>query len=115
MTEKAEAAELLGTILEGLGQPFYAVLRFRAEHPDMPSPEMADRLSLQLGRPLTSAGVRQLLHRARERFADTLLDDVAQSLDQPTEEHLEEELIELGLLNYCRPALQRRRCGGEAA
>jgi RNA polymerase sigma-70 factor (ECF subfamily) len=111
----ARAWNALEQIQASTGQPFYAVLRFRADNPDMPSPEMAETLSLRLGRPLTSAGVRQLLHRARERFADTLLEDVAQSLDQPTEEHLEEELIELQLLDYCRPALQRRRCGGEAA
>jgi RNA polymerase sigma-70 factor (ECF subfamily) len=111
----ARAWHALEQIEESTGQPFYAVLRFRADNPDMPSPLMAVRLGVQLGRPLTSAGVRQLLHRARERFADALLEDVAKSLDQPTEEHLEDELIELQLFDYCRPALQRRRCGGEAA
>ena len=96
------------------GPPFYVVLRFRADHADMRSPEMARQLAAQLGRPLTAAGVRQILHRARERFADALLDEVMNSLDRPTEDQLEQELTDLGLLGYCRPALRRRGCGGEA-
>src|SRR5207253_7447 len=58
------------------GQPFYAVLRFRADRPDLRSPQLAEQLSALLGRPLTAAGVRQLLHRARERFAELLLNEV---------------------------------------
>jgi RNA polymerase sigma-70 factor (ECF subfamily) len=96
------------------GPPFYAVLRFRAEHDGLRSPEMARRLAAQLGRPLSAAGFRQTLHRARERFADALLDEVLHSLDRPTEEQLEQELSDLRLLDYCRPALRRRGRGGEA-
>jgi RNA polymerase sigma factor (sigma-70 family) len=90
------------------GQPFYTVLRFRAEHPDMPSPRMAAELGPRLGKPVTAAGVRQTLHRARERFADLLLDEIADALETPTPEHLGEELADLGLLDHCRPALERR-------
>lgn len=96
------------------GPPFYAVLRFRADHADMRSAEMARQLAAQLGRPLTAAGFRQTLHRARERFADALLNEVLHSLDRPTEEQLAQELIDLGLLGYCQPALRRRGRGGEA-
>jgi RNA polymerase sigma-70 factor (ECF subfamily) len=70
---------------------------------------MAERLTAQLGRPFTAAGVRQTLHRAREKFGDLLLDDVIHSLGHPTGEELEEELAELGLLDHCQPALERRR------
>jgi RNA polymerase sigma-70 factor (ECF subfamily) len=62
-----------------------------------------------LGKPLTAAGVRQTLHRAREHFADLLLDELVQALAEPTEADLEDELTELGLLEHCRPALERRR------
>lgn len=96
------------------GQPVYSVLHFRAAHPELRSPDLAAQLGLQLGRELTAVGVRQLLHRARERFADLLLDDVTESLDTPTEDELDAELIELGLLEYCRPALARRRGGHDA-
>jgi hypothetical protein len=57
--------------------------------------------------PLTPAGLRQLLHRAREKFADLLFDEVVQALEAPTPEQIEEELLDLGLLYYCRPALDR--------
>jgi RNA polymerase sigma-70 factor (ECF subfamily) len=89
-------------------QPFYTVLRFRAEHPDLSSGQIAEQLGTQMGKPLTAAGVRQILHRAREKFAGLLLDEVAQSLEHPTADRIEQELLELGLLEHCRPALQRR-------
>jgi RNA polymerase sigma-70 factor (ECF subfamily) len=90
------------------GKPFYAVLRFRAEHPDLSSSEMAEQLSKQLGKGLTPAGVRQTLHRAREKFAELVLNEVLQSLDKPTPEQVHDELSELGLLDYCRPALEKK-------
>src|SRR5262245_41024548 len=105
----ARAWELLAAAQEKTGRPSFAVLRFRADNPNLPSSEMAARLSAQLGRPFTAAGVRQALHRAREEFADLLLEQVAQSLAVPTPERIEEELSDLGLLAYCRPALKRRR------
>jgi RNA polymerase sigma factor (sigma-70 family) len=86
---------------------FYAVLRCRADNPKLPSTRMAEQLASQLDKPLTPAGVRQTLHRARERFAELLIDQVAQSLDPPTTEQVEQELRELGLLGYCQPALER--------
>jgi RNA polymerase sigma factor (sigma-70 family) len=89
------------------GQPLYAVLRFRAAHCEMRSPQMAEMLTAQLGRPLTAAGVRQTLHRARQKFADLLLEEVAHSLENPTAEQLGQELVEMGLFDYCRPALER--------
>ena len=86
----------------------YAVLRFRADHPEMRSPQLAKELAVQLGRLLSPPGIRQILHRAREKFAALLLDDVTYSLENPTPAELEEELAELGLLEYCRPVLERR-------
>jgi len=103
----ARAWAALAAIETASGQPLYAVLRFRADHPDIRSPQMAEQLAAQLGRPFTAAGVRQALHRAREKFADRLLNEVSHSLHNPTAEHLEQELADLGLLDYCRPALKR--------
>jgi RNA polymerase sigma factor (sigma-70 family) len=91
------------------GRPLYAVLRCRADHPGWSSEQLAAEIGRQLGKSLTSSGVRQTLHRAREKFAELLLEEVAHSLESPTVEHLEEELLDLGLIDYCRPALQRRR------
>ncbi len=68
---------------------------------------MAEQLATRLGKSFTAAGVRQILHRAREKFAQLLLDEVTESLENPTPEQLEQELVELSLLDFCRPVLER--------
>jgi RNA polymerase sigma-70 factor (ECF subfamily) len=107
----ARAWNALERVQDETGQPFYVVLRFRADHTDIRSPQMAEQLNAQLGKPLTAGGVRQILHRARDYFAAALLDEVVHSLETPTQECLEDELLDLGLLDYCRPALKRRGSG----
>jgi RNA polymerase sigma-70 factor (ECF subfamily) len=107
--------QLLTRTWEALAQAqpvYHAVLHFRAEHPKMASADMARQLSCQLDKPLTADGVRQALHRARDRFAQLLLDEVAQSLEFPRREEVEEELRDLNLLAYCQPALARSSRGG---
>jgi RNA polymerase sigma factor (sigma-70 family) len=107
--------ELLARTWQALAgeQPsLYTVLRFRAEHPGMTSAAMAQELSRRLGRSLSADGVRQTLRRARERYAQLLLAEVAHSLEAPTPELLAEELSELKLLPYCQPILERRRQAG---
>jgi DNA-directed RNA polymerase specialized sigma24 family protein len=90
------------------GQPFYRVLRLRAEQPQLRSEELARILGDELGKPLTAVCVRQMVHRAREKFADFLLSEVRHSLADPSQGQLEQELAELRLLEYCKPVLQRR-------
>ncbi len=90
------------------GQPFYTVLRYRADNPAVPSAKMAEDLGARLGKALTAAGVRKTLERARDRFAELLLEEIVHTLGSPTAEQLEEELIELNLLEHCRVALDRR-------
>jgi len=90
------------------GQPWHEVLRLRIDRPDWTSSEMATWLSGRWGRPIKAGWVRQTLKRARQKYVDLLLDEVWQSLEGPTVERLEEELIDLGLLDFCREGLQRR-------
>ncbi|HEV3115876.1 MAG TPA: sigma-70 family RNA polymerase sigma factor [Gemmataceae bacterium] len=104
----ARAWSALAEVEKAGGPPLYTVLRFRGDHPDLRSPEMAEQLSARLGKPITAVSLRQTLHRAREKFAQLLLDEVMHSLHEPTPAALEEELIDLGLFEYCRPALQKR-------
>jgi hypothetical protein len=70
--------------------------------------EMIPKLNPQLSKTLNLESLRQTLHRARALFADLLIGEVAQSLTQPTQAQIEEELGELNLLEYCRPALERK-------
>lgn len=90
------------------GQPYYSVLRFRADHPDDSSAEMAEKFSVQVGKPVNAAAFRKALDRARDRFGDLLLDEIAEAIDNPSREALEVELSDLSLLEYCRSALERR-------
>jgi RNA polymerase sigma-70 factor (ECF subfamily) len=103
----ARAWDALAKLQEKTGQPYYEVLRLRVEHPEMHSPELAAALTTALGRPISAGGVRMALQRSRDRFVDFLLDEVSASIKSCTPDLLEEELIDLGLMEYCRPALRR--------
>jgi RNA polymerase sigma factor (sigma-70 family) len=90
-------------------KPYYTALRYRVDHPDLRSPELAAGLTEKLGKSINAGAVRVLLHRAREEFGDLLLAEVTESLTDNSLDAAEQELIELNLLEYCRPALERRR------
>ncbi len=109
----ARAWQALAQVEADTGQPFHTVLRLRVDQPALRSPELAEQLASRLGKPVSAAGVRQTLHRARDRFADLLVEEVVQTLGKSAQEDLEQELIELNLLTYCQPALDRRH--GKAA
>jgi DNA-directed RNA polymerase specialized sigma24 family protein len=90
-------------------QPMYhAVLLFRVENPDTPSPQMAEEIGAKLGTALRADQVRKALQRSHARFAELLVEEVASSMSGPSEEELAEELRELDLLKFCRSALERR-------
>lgn len=103
------AWERLRNVEAATGKPYFTALRYRVDHPDLRSPELAQGLSEQLGKAINAGAVRVMIHRARDEFADLLLDEVIESLESGTLDEAEEELIDLNLLEYCRPALERRR------
>jgi DNA-directed RNA polymerase specialized sigma24 family protein len=78
----------------------WTVLKLRAEHPEDDSERLAAHLSERTGRPFRPEAVRQQLRRARVRFAQALWEEVARGLDDPAPERVEEELTEVGLLEY---------------
>jgi RNA polymerase sigma-70 factor (ECF subfamily) len=92
----------------------HAVLVFHVENPELPSAGAAERLAARLGKPFTAAHVRVTLQRAREKFAELLLQEVAHSLGDCTEAELIRELRAVRMLTLCAPALERRkrRSGG---
>lgn len=91
------------------GKPYHEALRYRVAHPEMRSPDLAEGLTAKLGKPINAGAVRVLLHRARERFAELLLEEVGESLSSSSLDDLEQELIDLELHDYCRPALDKLR------
>jgi RNA polymerase sigma factor (sigma-70 family) len=105
----SRAWKALAEFEQRTGQPYHSVLHMRAEKVELRSTELAGVLSQQLNKPVTSSWVRQNLHRAREKFAEILVDEVAQTLVSPTLHDLELELIHVDLYEYCRPMLQQLR------
>jgi RNA polymerase sigma-70 factor (ECF subfamily) len=117
--QKAWRTELLTRTWQALqrveqetSQPCYTVLRFRADHPEMASGPMADQLSARLGKSVTAGWVRKQLYLARDRFTALLLEELRQTLENPTVDNVEQELTELGLLQYCRRALDQKESEG---
>ena len=109
----AKGWSALAKIEQSTGTPYYTVLHFRSEHPDLRSQEIAEQLNGKVAKKLGSSSVRVMIHRAREMLAEQVLDLVLDSIDSASLEECEQELIDLNLLEYCRSALQRRR--GEPA
>ena len=91
------------------GKPYFTVLRYRVDHAELKSPELAIGLTKTLGKPISSANARVLIHRARDKFANLLLDEIIPSLRDGSWDELEEELIDLRLVEYCSDALRQRR------
>ncbi len=92
--------------LLALAGTVWIVLRFRADNPDLSSTDLAAQLTARSGKGTTAEAVRQTIHRARKQFAVFLAEEVGQSLAHPTPDAVAQELAELGLLEYCRPALE---------
>jgi RNA polymerase sigma-70 factor (ECF subfamily) len=85
--------------------PAYHALKLKTEYPDASSEELAERLSMKTGTTVRADNCRQILKRARTRFAAHLLDEVRAGLDSESEERLQEELAALGLLELVRDYL----------
>jgi RNA polymerase sigma-70 factor (ECF subfamily) len=88
---------------------YHTVLRLRAERPEARCAELARLAAGRLGKPFSEAAFRQALCRAREKFADFLVAEVARTLGTTDPGPLEQELIDLDLLSYCRGSLARLR------
>jgi RNA polymerase sigma factor (sigma-70 family) len=97
------AWESLAAAERETGQPYYTTLRFKVDNPGLRSYQIAE----QSVKPTTEAAVRKTLQRAREKFAELLLDEVARSIGSSRREEIEAELGELNLLTYCQPAVER--------
>jgi RNA polymerase sigma-70 factor (ECF subfamily) len=105
---REELLERSWQALSEANRDYYAVLLHRIGDRDCPSARMAEQLSARLGKTVNSPWVRKTLQRARDKFADLLVEEVARSLETAEPGPLQEELKALDLLQYCGSALQRR-------
>jgi RNA polymerase sigma-70 factor (ECF subfamily) len=102
-----QAWKALARYEEETGSPYHTILRYKIDNSETRSARVAAVLSRRLGRPFSAASVRQNVHRARTKFAEVLLTAVTDSLQGDQNKDVEEELIELELLEYCRSALKK--------
>ena len=87
------------------GSCLYSVLRTRSDHPTATSEQLSELVSQQLGRSINAGTVRQNLKRARTKFTELLVEEVADGLDDPTRDRVQDELIALGLWDLVKDVL----------
>ena len=87
----------------------YTVLRLCAAHPEKKSEALAEKLAIRIKKPVRAEAFRQQVSRARRRFAQYLVEEVAQTLSDPEPADVEGELADLGLIDYVRDFLPLRR------
>ena len=98
----------LEALEKNTGQPYHTVLRTKVSHPDLTSDKLAqstvDDVEKTLHRRSRSPDPSALAREIRQLPAH----EVRASLDNPSRDDLEQELIDLNLLHYCRPFMKRR-------
>jgi hypothetical protein len=87
------------------GNYCHTALRLSVDHPREDSRQLAARLGALTGRPMRADAFRKQLSRARRIFARLLLAEVGHTLEHPSPERLEQELIDVGLMSYVQPYL----------
>ena len=85
--------------------PAHTILKLRADFPDATSEELAAKLSAKTSVPVRADAGRQMLRRARLRFAEALVNEVTLGLAEPTPARVAEEFASLGLLEYVKDFL----------
>ena len=104
--------ELLDQAWQGLNRvnpTYHDVLSMRVYEPDLSSREITEEVNLRTGKQLTAATIRKTLERARAKFAELLLEEVARLCEPDDLEDLRLELDQLDLLKYCQASLDRWR------
>jgi DNA-directed RNA polymerase specialized sigma24 family protein len=91
------------------GNLFHTVLNIVANNPMEDTQVLAARTSALIGRPIRAEAFRKQVSRARYMLAKLLVREVAQTLDNPSHEKIQEELIELALWEYVRHFLPSGR------
>jgi hypothetical protein len=90
------------------GNLFHTVLTMVVDNPLDDMKTLADRTSALIGRPLQAEAFRKQISRARRMLARLLVQEVAQTLHNPTPEQIKEELIELAFWEYVRGFVSER-------
>lgn len=87
------------------GSLCHTVLTLATDSSQATSEQLAQRVSEQVGRELSGEAYRKQLSRARRLFAESIVQDVSQTLDAPSPEDLIGELAELKLMQFVKAYL----------
>ena len=89
---------------------YHMLLSLRRAHPHDTNAQLADRLFEHTGTALPNGALLARLMRARQKLAELLLVEIADTLEEPTPERVADELVTLGLADYVGdylPSVQR--------
>jgi hypothetical protein len=92
---------------------FFTVLQLCVNRPHEDSKTLAARASELCGRHIRADAFRKQVSRGRRMFAQFLVKEIAQTLDEPAATDVEDELVDLGLMGYVRDFLPLRKCSPE--
>ncbi len=84
------------------GNLFHTVLNMVVDYPQDDTATLAARTSALIGRPLRAEAFRKQVSRARFLLAKLIVQEVAETLIDPTPEQVKAELIDLALWDYIR-------------
>jgi RNA polymerase sigma-70 factor (ECF subfamily) len=76
---------------------YNSVLRLRVGDPKAPIEELAQRLSEQIGAPVSPEAFRKTLQRARSKFLELLIAELRETIHPADPEDIEAEIFDLGL------------------
>jgi RNA polymerase sigma factor (sigma-70 family) len=79
------------------GNLFHTVLQLEAKYPEEDSAQLAARASALVGYPLQVAAYRKQVSRARRLLAKLVVKEVRLTLHQPSDDELDDELMDLGV------------------
>jgi RNA polymerase sigma-70 factor (ECF subfamily) len=92
------------------GNLFFTALRSLVDHQDENSSQLAARVSQSCGRTVAPEAFRKQVSRARRLFAEFIIAETSRTLDDPTPQKVEEELIDIGVMKYVQPFLPPDWC-----
>jgi RNA polymerase sigma factor (sigma-70 family) len=96
------ALEAMRTSVQANDDVLYTVLKLKADNSKLTAAVLAEELSTKLGREVNAKWVSKQLERARKRMRELVRLEVRESLQDPSEDSIDEELADLGMLEYVR-------------
>jgi DNA-directed RNA polymerase specialized sigma24 family protein len=87
------------------GNLFHTLLELLVAQPDATSNDLAERLTQEVRRNVTPAGVRKQISRLRRKFAELIVQEIQRTLPESTAESIREEMTQLGVMGYVQPFL----------